>query len=150
MPKFAAVSYFTTQPSIDSHLFVLAPIPYRIPAAMRFVAYLALLASVASACSITSNVKVTFYGVPDNDPAGSDAIAYSCGSRGFHAGGTGTYSDPLTVASKEGGSYGVCEIVYMPYLKKYVRNEDICAGCSEYFLVAHSRDLGIHEGRRNR
>ncbi|KAI0108544.1 hypothetical protein GGR51DRAFT_119181 [Nemania sp. FL0031] len=97
---------------------------------MRSVAYLSLLAGVATACSITSGVKVTFYGVPDNDPAGSDAIAYSCGSRGFHAGGTGTYSDPLTVASKEGGSYAQCEILYVPYLKKYVRNEDICAGCT--------------------
>ncbi|KAH8166702.1 hypothetical protein CIB48_g1552 [Xylaria polymorpha] len=98
---------------------------------MRSVAYLPLLAGVAAAaCSVTGNVKTTFYGVPDNDPAGSDAIAFSCSSRGFHAGGTGTFSDPLTFASKQGGAYGQCEIVYFPYLKKYIRNEDICAGCS--------------------
>ncbi|KAI8631729.1 hypothetical protein F5Y19DRAFT_402597 [Xylariaceae sp. FL1651] len=86
---------------------------------------------VSAACSITNNVKVTFYGVPDNDPAGSDAIAYSCSSRGFHAGGTGTYSDPLTFASASGSNYAQCEIIYVPYLKKYVRNEDICAGCTD-------------------
>ncbi|KAI1310176.1 hypothetical protein F5Y03DRAFT_347164 [Xylaria venustula] len=98
---------------------------------MRSVTYLSLLAGVATACSVTGNVKTTFYGVPDNDPPGSDAIAYSCSSRGAHAGGTGTYSDPLTFASKEGGSYAQCEIVYSPYLKKYIRNEDICAGCTD-------------------
>ncbi|KAI0392650.1 hypothetical protein F5Y17DRAFT_352100 [Xylariaceae sp. FL0594] len=96
--------------------------------------HLSLLAtcagSVATACSITTGVKTTFYGVPDNDPAGSDAIAFSCGPRGFHAGGVGTYSDPLTFASRQGSSYAQCEIVYAPYLKKYLRNEDICAACN--------------------
>ncbi|KAI1429598.1 hypothetical protein F5Y12DRAFT_727050 [Xylaria sp. FL1777] len=97
---------------------------------MRSVKYLSLLAGVATACSVTGNVKTTFYGVPDNDPAGSDAIAYSCSSRGFHAGGTGTYSDPVTFASKDGSVYAQCEIVYAPYLKKYIRHEDICGACS--------------------
>ncbi|KAI0408037.1 hypothetical protein F4802DRAFT_550283 [Xylaria palmicola] len=97
---------------------------------MRSVTYLSLLAGVAAACSITGNVKTTFYGVPDNDPAGSDAIAFSCSSRGFHAGGTGTFSDPLTFASRQGSAYRQCEIVYFPYLKKYIRNEDICAACN--------------------
>ncbi|KAI1113757.1 hypothetical protein F5Y14DRAFT_417160 [Nemania sp. NC0429] len=98
---------------------------------MRSVACLPLLAGLAAAaCSVTGNVKTTFYGVPDNDPAGSDAIAFSCSSRGFHAGGTGTYSDPLTFASKQGSGYAQCEIVYFPYIKKYIRNEDICAGCN--------------------
>lgn len=97
---------------------------------MHAATFIPLLAGLATACSVTSNVKVTFYGVPDNDPAGSDAIAYSCSSRGYHAGGTGTYADPLTFASKEGSGYAKCEIVYAPYLKKYIRNEDICAACN--------------------
>ncbi|KAI1824625.1 hypothetical protein F4861DRAFT_504859 [Xylaria intraflava] len=99
---------------------------------MRFETCLSLLAGcglAAAQCSVTSNAKTTFYGVPDNDPAGSDAIAYNCGSRGYHAGGTGTYDDPLTFASKVGSDYSECEIVYAPYLKKYIRNEDTCAGC---------------------
>jgi hypothetical protein len=101
---------------------------------MRAVTYLSFLATcgLATACSITTGVKTTFYGVPDNDPAGSDAIAFSCSSRGFHAGGTGTFSDPLTFASKQGSAYGQCEIVYFPYLKKYIRNEDICGACGKY------------------
>jgi len=98
---------------------------------MRSLTYIPLLiAGVSAACSVTGNVKTTFYGVPDNDPAGSDAIAFSCGARGFHAGGVGTYSDPLTFASKSGSGYAQCEIVYFPYLKKYIRNEDICAACN--------------------
>ncbi|KAJ2982698.1 hypothetical protein NUW58_g1748 [Xylaria curta] len=105
---------------------------------MRSATYLPLLAGIAAACSITRNVKTTFYGVPDNDPAGSDAIAYSCSARGYHAGGVGTYNDPLTFASKQGSGYRQCEIVYFPYLKKYIRNEDICASCSEYLLCALS------------
>ena len=104
---------------------------------MRSLTYIPLLAGLAAAGSVTSNVNTTFYGVPDNDPAGSDAIAFSCSSRGAHAGGTGTYNDPVTFASKQGGVYGRCEIVYAPYLKKYIRNEDICAGCSESSLLAH-------------
>jgi hypothetical protein len=108
---------------------------------MRATTYLSVLAGcgVATACSITTGVKTTFYGVPDNDPAGSDAIAFSCGSRGFHAGGTGTFSDPLTFASKQGSVYAQCEIVYAPYLKKYIRNEDICAACSEYLRQKTSK-----------
>jgi len=51
--------------------------------------------------SSTLNVMVTFYGWPDNDPP-SDIIAYpksdypSCVHN--HAGGNGTYEDPITVA----------------------------------------------------
>jgi len=53
-------------------------------------------AITASGCS-TQQVKQTFYGWPDNDPAGP-AIAYDCG-RGYTAGGSGTYDDPPTFAS---------------------------------------------------
>jgi len=52
-------------------------------------------AITASACS-TQQVKQTFYGWPDNDPAGP-AIAYDCG-RDYTAGGSGTYDNPLTFA----------------------------------------------------
>ena len=43
--------------------------------------------------------------------------------------GVGTYSNPLTFASAS-GEFSSCEIIYLPYLKKYIRYEDYCAQCS--------------------
>lgn len=64
---------------------------------------------------------------PDND-GGGNAIAFDCG-RGYTAKGRGSYNDPLTFASVR-GKYNKCEIVWDPYTRKYLRNEDICATCS--------------------
>ncbi|KUI56530.1 hypothetical protein VP1G_03900 [Cytospora mali] len=83
----------------------------------------------AQGCSVVSGVKVTYYGAPDNDPPG-DATAYDCGGRDYHAGGVGTYANPLTFATAP-GEYNECEIVYLPYMKKYVRMEDYCEACYE-------------------
>ncbi|PWY67119.1 hypothetical protein BO94DRAFT_612331 [Aspergillus sclerotioniger CBS 115572] len=88
---------------------------------------LAGLVSAAAACSTKSDVEITFYGYPDNDPPSAD-IAYDCG-RGYTAGGTGTHSDPLTFASAP-GEFTKCEIIYLPYLRKYLRFEDTCAQCT--------------------
>ena len=82
----------------------------------------------AQACSAVSGVKMTFYGWPDNDPPGA-GTAYDCGGRNYIAGGTGTYSNPLTFASSP-SEYNVCEIIYSSYLKKYLRMEDSCEQCS--------------------
>lgn len=51
--------------------------------------------------------------------------------------GTGTYSNPLTFASAP-GEFSQCEIIYFPYLKKYLRFEDSCAECSmsPFFLFS--------------
>lgn len=50
--------------------------------------------------------------------------------RGFDGAlGVGTYSNPLTFASAS-GEFSSCEIIYLPYLKKYLRYEDYCAQCS--------------------
>ncbi|PLN80259.1 hypothetical protein BDW42DRAFT_186145 [Aspergillus taichungensis] len=87
---------------------------------------LLLQGSVTSACEVWSGVTHTFYGYPDNDPPGA-AISQDCG-RGFTAGGTGTFSDPLTMATAP-GELENCEVVYVPFLKKYLRNEDYCAQC---------------------
>src|SRR5262245_15262186 len=89
---------------------------------------LATAFGAAQACSVVTGVHVTFYGWADNSPAG-DGVAYNCGGRNFHAGGTGTYANPLTFASAP-GEYSQCEIVYSPYLKKYLRMEDSCDACS--------------------
>lgn len=62
---------------------------------------LAGLLGASVACSTESDVEITFYGYPDNDPPSAD-IAYDCG-RGYTAGGTflqsfGLYVLKLTVA----------------------------------------------------
>ncbi|OJI83541.1 hypothetical protein ASPTUDRAFT_55578 [Aspergillus tubingensis CBS 134.48] len=85
------------------------------------------LLSASVACSTESDVEITFYGYPDNDPPSAD-IAYDCG-RGYTAGGTGTYDDPLTFATAP-GEFEKCEIIYLPYLRKYLRFEDTCAQCT--------------------
>ncbi|KAH7041147.1 uncharacterized protein B0I36DRAFT_344776 [Microdochium trichocladiopsis] len=93
-----------------------------------------LLAS-AQSCSVASNLDITFYGNPDNDPAGSTATAYDCGAgRNFNAGGSGSYNDPLTFATAQ-GEFKTCEIVYFPYIKKYIRMEDYCQTCTEDWAV---------------
>lgn len=84
---------------------------------------------VQAACSVVSGVQMTFYGSPDNDPPGSIATAHDCGGRNYQAGGSGAYDDPLTFATSP-DEYEVCEIIYSPYLKKYLRMEDDCAQCS--------------------
>lgn len=83
----------------------------------------------SGSCEAISDVAITFYGYPDNDPP-SDETAYSCSSRGAHAGGTGSYDDPLSFATAP-GEYNKCEIIYLPYLQKYLRFDDTCAQCSK-------------------
>jgi hypothetical protein len=98
---------------------------------------------LAHACSIVSGVTMTFYGYPDNSPPGA-GTAYNCGGRNYVAGGTGTYSDPLTFAS-DSSEYSVCEVIYSPYLKKYLRMEDECAQCGRW----HRMDLVSKDGLAN-
>ncbi|KAJ5612060.1 hypothetical protein N7510_005254 [Penicillium lagena] len=71
-------------------------------------------AGVGTACSTPGNFTITFYGYPDNSPPGP---------------GSGTYDDPVTIATAP-GELNVCEIVYLPLLTKYGRYEDDCAQCT--------------------
>jgi hypothetical protein len=91
-------------------------------------ALMASFAASALACAPLKSFKMTFYGYPDNSPPGPQ-VQFSCGGRGGKAGGVGTYAEPLTMAS-ELGRFAQCEIVYSPYLQKYLRNEDSCASCT--------------------
>jgi len=120
---------------------------------MLFSLLLTLLPTVCLAqtnCTRSEQVAVTFYGYPDNTPAGSgikcdleykadcDSCnngnssnilrATTCGPRGETAGGTGTYDDPLTMASAPKW-FCHLEVVYLPYIKKYLRYEDYCQAC---------------------
>lgn len=104
----------------------------------------------STTCHDTDEVKITFYGYPDNSPPGPGIrcaldsrqdcsgcagnssrtqTAGECGPRGETAGGTGTYDDPITMAS---AATWFChqEVVYLPYLRKYLRYEDYCADCT--------------------
>ncbi|KAF3770324.1 hypothetical protein M406DRAFT_29558, partial [Cryphonectria parasitica EP155] len=81
--------------------------------------------TLAQSCSTVTS-EITFYGEPDNSPSGCD-IAYDCG-RGYTAGGDGSYTDPLTFASSP-DEFTPCQVVYVPYLKKYLRMEDQCEQC---------------------
>lgn len=71
-----------------------------------------LLGGPAHACAVVTDVKITFYGAPDNDPPGP-ATAYDCGGRNYIAGGTGTYEEPLTFATAP-GEYDQCKCTPSP------------------------------------
>lgn len=83
------------------------------------------------------NSTVTFYGSPDNDPAWSNATAYDCGDgRGYTAGGDGSFLNPLSFATAD-EEYKRCEIVYLPYIKKYLIHDDYCQTCSKCDVTLH-------------
>lgn len=73
------------------------------------------------------STEITFYSAYDNDPPGSRAIAHP-NARHSQAGGTGTYADPLTLAS-DTREIAVGTLVYVPLVKKYFVMEDDCAEC---------------------
>ncbi|HEX3261114.1 MAG TPA: hypothetical protein VHS35_21540 [Pseudonocardia sp.] len=77
--------------------------------------------------AIRQQVEVTFYAAADNDPAGSAEIAYP-NSRHTSAGGTGTYADPLSLAT-DPREIRPGVIVYYPTIQKYFVMEDDCAEC---------------------
>ncbi|MFP2895385.1 hypothetical protein [Corallococcus sp. 4LFB] len=77
-------------------------------------------------------VKMTFYGFPDNDPPGrAIAFPHSSDPRTLHeeAGGVGTFEDPITTAAATGGAFSPGTRLYVPDLKKYLIIEDMCASC---------------------
>ena len=77
--------------------------------------------------TIRQQVEVTFYAAADNDPPGSAEIAYP-NSRHTSAGGTGTYADPLSLAT-DPREIRPGVIVYYPTVQKYFVMEDDCAEC---------------------
>src|SRR5215471_2700086 len=82
--------------------------------------------SVTTARSSPVTDYVTFYGWVDNSPPGR-AIAHPC----IHsqAGGTGTFNDPVTFAEHIDLHGPWCQIIYVPFLKKYFIHEDQCNPC---------------------
>ena len=101
-------------------------------AAALTVAGLVVPSGTAKA-STTTNFLVTLYGWPDNSPPGN-AIAYPAdgGYPTIHnaAGGTGTYSNPVTFATDQ-AELPIGSIVYYPYLHRYFIMEDDCTACDQ-------------------
>lgn len=90
----------------------------------------ALPALITAKCTILGKTTITFYGFPDNSPPGP-ATAHNCAKRNFTAStGEGTFENPGTMATAP-GEFAVCEIIYVPYLKKYVR----FVTCSLLFFI---------------
>ncbi|KAL8790955.1 MAG: hypothetical protein Q9195_006100 [Heterodermia aff. obscurata] len=98
---------------------------------------LALLTSQTHSCTPLANVQITFFGYPDNSPPGAGIAFTTCGHS--LAGGTGSYSDPITFATAPDGDFRVCEVVYLPHVRKYARYEDDCEQCNPKF-AAHDWD----------
>src|SRR5260370_20114607 len=97
----------------------------------------------ANASSRTINFRVTLYGWPDNSPPGN-AIAYPTGqglpSIHSSAGGTGTYTDPITFATDQAELPAGTKI-YVPHLHRYFIMEDDCTECDQDWS-SHGPDGG--------
>ncbi|HEX4787126.1 MAG TPA: RICIN domain-containing protein [Actinospica sp.] len=95
--------------------------------ALGLVAAMVFGSSSAYAAGTTQKTYLTFYGWYDNTPPGC-AIAYpevhQC------AGGTGTYSDPLTFASDKSEIKAGTKI-YVSRVQKYFVMEDDCTECDQ-------------------
>ncbi len=76
---------------------------------------------------------MTLYGYADNSPPGT-GIAHPC----IHssAGGVGTYSNPITFAT-DVNELGWCQIIYVPYMKRYFIHEDECSECDANWNASH-------------
>ena len=69
---------------------------------------------------------VTFYGWVDNSPPSAE-IAHPCTHP--EAGGVGTYTNPVTFAEHIDLHGPWCQVIYVPFLKKYFIHEDQCNPC---------------------
>ncbi len=107
------------------------PAPLEAGAALDASATPDAAADAPADAGILMSVYVTFYGWADNSPPGG-AIAYpkSDGYPTLHetAGGTGTFSDPITFATDK-AEFPVGTILYVPFIEKYVMMEDDCVEC---------------------
>ena len=93
----------------------------------------------------TYTMNVTFYGWDDNSPVGNE-IAYPYGE-GFPtvhsvAGGTGSYSDPLTMAT-DSAELAVGTLVYMSFAQKYAVMEDDCVECDSDWSTSGVRHIDV-------
>lgn len=90
-------------------------------------------AATTPGASGTVQAFMTLYGYVDNSPPGA-GIAHPC----LHqkAGGTGTYTDPITFAT-DASELPWCEIIYVPYMERYFIHEDECSECDHDWKNLH-------------
>ena len=110
-----------------THRFLVLGLAAAAPAALALGLLVpgAVQATVAPRSSSATDF-VTFYGWVDNSPPGR-AIAHPCIHK--QAGGTGTFTDPVTFAEHIDLHGPWCQIIYVPFLKKYFIHEDQCNPC---------------------
>jgi hypothetical protein len=87
-------------------------------------------------------MTIYFSGWTDNSPPGA-SIAYPQ----IHqtAGGTGTYSDPITFAASQ-NALSPGTIIYVSFLKKYFIMEDDCGDCDSTWNNNHSYEITLWIG----
>ncbi len=105
----------------------------------------AVMVAAAVHASTTYTMYCTSYGWLDNSPPGN-AIAYPQIHSG--AGGTGTYSDPVTFAT-DASELAPGTRVYVAYLKKYFIMEDDCAECDTDWSSSGKRHIDLWAGGNN-
>jgi hypothetical protein len=121
------------KPKLSKRFLVLA-VAVVVPAALAtaLVAPTAAHAKGKAHDSTSITDYVTFYGWTDNSPPGNGIAYTGCTtSRGKNttAGGVGTYSNPVTFAEPNDLNGPWCQIIYVPFLKKYFIHEDQCDPC---------------------
>ena len=86
-----------------------------------------------AAAQTTVKAFMTLYGYADNSPPGT-GIAHPC----IHssAGGVGTYANPITFAT-DVNELGWCQIIYVPYMRRYFIHEDECSECDRDWSAQH-------------
>jgi hypothetical protein len=92
-------------------------------------------------------VNINFYSYPQN--SNSTTIAYAQ-SNGFQttssqAGGNGSYSNPVTIASTA-SLFSPGTRLYVYTLKKYMEMEDSCIQCSSDWSTSRIRDIVVWIG----
>jgi len=104
------------------------------------ISLIVLLAqSPAHAAQKTLHGLITFYGFPDNSPPGN-GIAFPVIHDG--AGGTGTWSDPITFATDQ-NEHRPGTRLYVPFLQKYFIMEDDCVECDNDWEGSHKRHIDL-------
>lgn len=101
-------------------------------------------AAVVEPTGETLSTFVTYYAAYDNDPPGTRAIAYP-NARHPEAGGTGTFDDPLTLAT-DPRELAVGTVVYYPAVRKYFVMEDLCAACVQDWDDARTFHIDLWSG----
>jgi hypothetical protein len=107
-----------------------------------FVANAAGAGTAKPAAAKTISTFVTLYGWVDNSPPGN---GISGGRIHSHAGGRGTYADPVTYATAVAEQpYGTR--IYISFMKKYFIHEDECTECDSDWRNGHKYRTDLWAG----